>query len=197
MEDWDERLERLAVEFESLRSALVGVAQQEEARDRNLRQWAERQADRDRALDKLLELQTISSQRVARIVEIRAALFSPILKAQTKLDEMVDRLAQQVEWSTDIYPDTQNVVEQFIHRIERTQDLLEAIITSVTKLAEYSQQAMADQTEIRQTIAKLAEQLESDRQAMALDRTESQHRWHQTQIGIHQLWQHLKQKSAD
>ena len=197
MENWEQRLERLAGAFDSLRSLLLLAAQQEEARDRNLTKWSVRQTDRDLALNKLSELQAISSQRIARIIEIRATLFTPILKTQAKLDEMVGRLAQQVEWSTEIHPDTQTLIEQFVNRIERTQELIEAIINSVTRLTEYSEQSMVEQAELRQTIAQLAEQLEADRQAMALERTESQHRWQQTQMQIRQIWQHLKQQTTE
>ena len=182
---------QLDTEFKTIEQLLVTAKQLAVERDRILNHFLERQTARDRQLDLLLNAQAETDRQIDRLTEAHTAEFQRISEKHKQVDDTLKFLVLQVNQALTNQQNTPPAIAQLSDTLDKTQSLVEALITSATRLAKQAETATAAQLHLRQTIDRLAEQTAADRQKAAIARTESERRWEKVQDEMRQIWEHL------
>ena len=177
--------------FNPIAQLLATAEQLVVERDRTLKHFSEKQAERTRQLDLLLDAQAKTDRQIDQLTQAHAAEFQRISEKHKQVDDTLKFLVLQVNRALTSQQKTPPSIAQLSDTLNKTQALVEALITSATRLAEQAEAATAEQLHLKQTIDRLAEQTAADRQKAAITRTESERRWTQVQDEMRQIWEHL------
>ena len=188
----EQKLTQLETEFETMKLLLAALTNL--TNDPTLERLLDSEAARDRTIDQLLVAHQNTADQLDRLTQPARDEFQHLVDRQENTDLNLERLAEQVQRSMQLQQDNQGAIVQIADKLERTQLCIEALITGVTRLSQYAEQAAAEQAEVKRTIAHLAEQTAADRQETAIDRTNSKYRWEQTHAEIERIWGYLSQQ---